>query len=282
MACLNLNRSEQAVDLLETVQRAGLVVEGDDEFRRFTNVLADARRRVAAEANRVAEAARAEAARAEAVRAEAARAETARAETARGEAVRAEAARGEAARAEAVRAEAARAETARGEAVRAEAARAETARAEAARAETARVETARAEAARGEAARAETARGEAARAETARAEAARDAAARDAEAAAVSEQLERSALLAFYRGDYNGARAALDQLISQTPSARAYLFRASSQVAAGLLGSEDQTVWLTPPAEDYQRAVRGGADPETYREFISPRILQLLRDARGR
>ena len=135
---------------------------------------------------------------------------------------------------------------------------------------------------RGEAARAETARGEAARAETARAEAARDAAARDAEAAAVSEQLERSALLAFYRGDYNGARAALDQLISQTPSARAYLFRASSQVAAGLLGSEDQTVWLTPPAEDYQRAVRGGADPETYREFISPRILQLLRDARGR
>ena len=163
VAYLNLNRSQEAVDLLENVQRDGLVVEGDDQFPRFTNVLGDARRRVAAEA----------------------------------------------------------------------------ARAEAARAEAARV----------------------------------------AEAAEVSEQLERSALLAFYTGDYEGARAGLDRLISEAPTARAYLFLASSQVAAGLLGSEDQAVWLTPAAEDYQRAVREGVDPEMYREFISPRILQLLRDA---
>ena len=114
VAYLNLNRSQEAVDLLENVQRDGLVVEGDDQFPRFTNVLGDARRRVAAEA----------------------------------------------------------------------------ARAEAARAEAARV----------------------------------------AEAAEVSEQLERSALLAFYTGDYEGARAGLDRLISEAPTARAYLFLASSQV----------------------------------------------------
>ena len=88
-----------------------------------------------------------------------------------------------------------------------------------------------------------------------------------------TELLERSALLAFYGGDYAGARAGLDRLLSQTPSARAYLFRASSQVAAGLVGTEDRAVWLPAAAEDYQRAVGGGADPEAYREFISPRIL---------
>ena len=43
----NLNRSAEAVALLENVQRDGLVVEGDDEFDRFTTVLADARRQVA-------------------------------------------------------------------------------------------------------------------------------------------------------------------------------------------------------------------------------------------
>ena len=95
-------------------------------------------------------------------------------------------------------------------------------------------------------------------------------------------QLERSALLAFYAGDYEAAHSGLDQLISEAPTARAFLFLASSQVAAGLLGSEDQTVWLTAAVEDYRRAVGGGVDPETYREFISPRILQILRDESGR
>ncbi len=104
-----------------------------------------------------------------------------------------------------------------------------------------------------------------------------------AEAARVAAaQLERSALLAFYAGDYEDARADFDRLISEAPTARAYLFLASSRVAAGLLGSENQAVWLTAAVEDYQRAVGGGADPEMYREFISPRILQILTDASGR
>ena len=107
-------------------------------------------------------------------------------------------------------------------------------------------------------------------------------AARVAEAQVLAAQLERSGLLAYYAGDYADARVDLDRSISAAPTARAFLFLASSRVADGLLGSEDEAVWLTPAAEDYQRAVEAGVDPETYREFISPRILELLTDAPGR
>ena len=93
--------------------------------------------------------------------------------------------------------------------------------------------------------------------------------------------LERSALRAFYAGAYEDARAGLDRLISKAPTARAYLFLASSQVVAGLLGSEEEAVWLKPAVEDYQSAVQEGFELEPYREFISPRILELLTDAAG-
>jgi len=38
---------------------------------------------------------------------------------------------------------------------------------------------------------------------------------------------------------------------------------------------------LKPAMEDYQRAVQEGFELEPYREFISPRILELLTDAAG-
>ena len=272
LAYLNLDRVDEAAGLLETVERDGLVVDGDDEFARF----ADARRQVAipratallADAEKLIDGNRFDDAsplldeveslgvlderltelRAR-VAAEAERVAEAEAEETR----RAEAAAEEARLADARDAEAAR--------LAEENRLADLARiSEEERAEVASLADER---------RAEEAR----RAEENRLR---------AEELAAAAQLERSALLLYYAGDYEDARVDLDQSISAAPTARAYLFLASSRVAAGLLGSEDQTVWLTPSAEDYQRAVEAGVDPETYHEFISPRILQLLTDAPGR
>ena len=93
------------------------------------------------------------------------------------------------------------------------------------------------------------------------------------------DDLERSALRAFYSGDYSQALALLgDARLKAVETPRRLFYEACSNAALGLLeGPEGEARMLTARAE-FARANGLGASFAVDRRYLSPRILAALRD----
>ena len=94
------------------------------------------------------------------------------------------------------------------------------------------------------------------------------------DAIAVAVEQERTALRAYFLGNYEQAIVLFEDVVRTNPS-RAYFYQACSQAAICLLREPERETRLQAARELFSRAMQAG-DSSIDRGFVSPAILRLL------